>query len=78
MKYELNGVEIDRNRNVEITSMKNYISLSSDTFLKMHNAGFISTKYTASRLLSSDEYFNFCVPLNILFDFCKDYRCVVR
>jgi len=77
MQYELNGVEIDRNRNVGITSIiKNYISLSSDTSLIIHNAGFIPTEYTASRLLSSDGYFNFCVPL-ILFGFCEDYRRVI-
>jgi len=49
MRYELNGVKIDRNRNVRITSIiKNSISLSSDTSLIMHNAGFISTECTAS------------------------------
>jgi len=31
----------------------------------MHNTRFIPTEYTASRLLSSVGYFNFCVPPNV-------------
>ncbi len=31
IRYELNGMEIDRNRNVDITSsLKNYVTISSD------------------------------------------------
>ena len=38
--YELNGVEIDRNRNVGITSaIKNYVSLTYDKSLIALNAG---------------------------------------
>jgi len=70
MRYELNGVEIGRNRNIGITTIiKNYISLLSNTSLIMHNE-FIPTEYIASRLLSSDGYFNFCVPI-MLFGFCQ-------
>jgi len=46
----------------------------------MHNAGFILTEYIAKtiKLLSSDGYFNFCMPLNMLFGFCKDRRVIVN
>jgi len=40
IRYELNGVEIDRNRNVGITNtIKNYVSLTYDKALIMRNAG---------------------------------------
>lgn len=70
IRYELNGVEIDRNRNVGITStMKNYVSLSFDRGWTMQNAGWDIT--------SLDGHFNFCVPLDLLLGFCEDFRRVV-
>ncbi|XP_070529800.1 uncharacterized protein [Cardiocondyla obscurior] len=58
IRYELNGVEIDRNRNVGITStLKNYISLTSDNAVMLQNAGWSETSTT------SEGFFNFCVPL---------------
>jgi len=70
IRYELNGVEIDRNRNVGITSIiKNYniyISLMYDKALIMRNAGGDITS------IISEGYFNFCVPLNTLLGFCED------
>jgi len=40
IRYELNGVEIDRNRNIGITStIKNYVSLMTKRQLIMRNAG---------------------------------------
>ncbi|XP_070521817.1 uncharacterized protein [Cardiocondyla obscurior] len=57
IRYELNGVEIDRNRNVGITStLKNYISLTSDNAVMLQNAGWSETSTT------SEGFFNFCVP----------------
>ncbi|XP_070526358.1 uncharacterized protein [Cardiocondyla obscurior] len=45
IRYELNGVEIDRNRNVGITStFKNYISLTSDNAVMLQNAGWRDSK----------------------------------
>ncbi|XP_070513054.1 uncharacterized protein [Cardiocondyla obscurior] len=72
IRYELNGVEIDRNRNVGITStLKNYISLTSDNAVMLQNAGWSETSTT------SEGFFNFCVPLSILLGFCEDYKRVV-
>jgi len=75
MRYELNGVEIDCNKNWNNQYYKE-LSLSSDRFLIMLNAGFhlfrIYCEYTIVI-----GYFNFCVPLNMLFDFCKDYRHMI-
>lgn len=74
IRYELNGVEIDRSRNVGITStLKNYVSLTKDKAQILNNAGWDiwPTFYLPS------GYFNFCVPLNTLLGFCEDYKRVV-
>jgi hypothetical protein len=72
IRYELNGVEIDRNRNVGITStIKNYVSLSYNDSQMMRNAGWDVTSSIP------DGYFNFCVPLKMLLGFCEDYKRVV-
>ncbi|XP_036138912.1 uncharacterized protein LOC118644440 [Monomorium pharaonis] len=71
IRYELDGVEIDRNRNVGITStLKNYAMVSSDKNVILRNAGWISG-------WDVNGYFNYCVPLNMLLGFCEDYRRVV-
>src|SRR5215469_12109488 len=73
IRYELNGVEIDRNRYVGITTtVKNYISLTYDKGLIMQNAG-----WDASTLMLPEDYFNFCMPLGMLLGFCEDYKRVV-
>ncbi|KYQ52414.1 hypothetical protein ALC60_08472 [Trachymyrmex zeteki] len=56
IRYELNGVEIDRNRNVGITStLKNYVSLTYDKSLIALNAGWNTRSNT------EEGHFNFCV-----------------
>ena len=64
-------VEIDRNRNVGITSIKNYMSMTYDKALIALNAGWNSRSDTKG------GYFNFCMPLNMLLGFCGDYKCVI-
>ncbi|XP_018398461.1 PREDICTED: uncharacterized protein LOC108776361 [Cyphomyrmex costatus] len=71
IRYELDGVEIDRNRNVGVTStIKNYATVTSDRSVILRNAGWDAQT-------TADGYFNFCVPLNVLLGFCEDYRRVV-
>ncbi|KYQ47745.1 hypothetical protein ALC60_13219 [Trachymyrmex zeteki] len=70
IRYELNGVEIDRNRNVGITStLKNYVTVSDKSVI-LRNASWDAQTTAAG-------YFNFCVPLYVLLGFCEDYRRVV-
>ncbi|KYN08602.1 hypothetical protein ALC62_00412 [Cyphomyrmex costatus] len=72
IRYELNSVEIDRNRNVGITStLKNCVSLTYDKSLIALNAGW------ESKSDITEGYFNFCVPLNMLLGFCEDYKRVI-
>ncbi|XP_071571821.1 uncharacterized protein [Temnothorax nylanderi] len=68
IRYELDGVEIDRCRNVGITStLKNYITVSSDRSVILRNAGWDPQN-------NPNGHFNFCVPLNTLLGFCEDYK----
>ncbi|XP_071652197.1 uncharacterized protein [Temnothorax longispinosus] len=77
IRYELDGVEIDRCRNVGITStIKNYVSLTVERARKLQNAGW-SYPTSESNLNNASHQFNFCVPLNIFLGFCEDYRRVV-
>jgi len=72
IRYELNGVEIDRNRNVGITStLKNYVTVSSDRSVILRNVGW-DAQITAA------EYFNFCVLLYVLLGFCEDVVIFTR
>ncbi|XP_036143347.1 uncharacterized protein LOC118645748 [Monomorium pharaonis] len=71
IRYELDGVEIDRNRNVGITStLKNYITMSTNRTKIANNAGWDPWYHV-------NGYFNFCVPLNMLLGFCEDYKRVM-
>jgi len=73
IRYELDDVEINRNRNVGVTStLKNYVTMSSERNVIAMNAGWDPWN-------PPNGYFNFCVPLNmLLFDrFCEDYRRIV-
>ncbi|KMQ86973.1 hypothetical protein RF55_13890 [Lasius niger] len=71
IRYELDGMEIDRSRNVGITSLlKNYVTMSSDRSVIMRNAGWDAPT-------TVNGHFNFCVPLHMLLGFCEDYRRVV-
>ncbi|XP_011884039.1 PREDICTED: uncharacterized protein LOC105571175 [Vollenhovia emeryi] len=71
IRYELDGVEIDRTRNVGITStLKNYVSASVDKMATLKNAGWDAA-------FNGKGDFNFCVPLNTLLGFCEDYKRVV-
>lgn len=71
IRYELDGVEIDRNRNVGITTtLKNYVSLTTGTSMRLKNAGWDNFNHMVGD-------FNFCVPLNMLLGFCEDYKRVV-
>ncbi|XP_070161379.1 uncharacterized protein [Polyergus mexicanus] len=74
IRYELDGVEIDRSRNVGITStIKNYVSLTIERGKILKNAGWDLLATTHSSIGD----FNFCVPLNVLLGFCEDYKRVV-
>ncbi|XP_071650020.1 uncharacterized protein [Temnothorax longispinosus] len=74
IRYELDGMEIDRCRNVGITStLKNYVTVSSGRSVILRNAG-----WDPQNNPELNGYFNFCVPLNLLLGFCEDKRVVIN
>ena len=74
--YELNAVEIERMKNVGLTSaMKAYVSLNSNQSALMENAGWVmrdNVKITDDR-----GNFNVSIPLSFIFGFAEDYRNVI-
>jgi len=77
IRYELNGMEIDRSRYVGTSLIKSYATFSNEIVYSLHNAGFLNSSDIAKSLMTDDGYFNFCVPLTILLGFCEDYERVV-
>ncbi|RLU25247.1 hypothetical protein DMN91_003340 [Ooceraea biroi] len=74
IRYELNGVDIDRSRNAGITStLKNYVSLTASRNGMLKNARWDIMTFSNGE----EDHFNFCIPLSMLLGFCEDYRRVV-
>ncbi|XP_073814316.1 uncharacterized protein [Musca autumnalis] len=72
IRYELNGIEIDRTRYLGTTTkIKNWISLSESESKVMSNAG-----WNTDADVSANS-FNFCVPLNRLLGFAEDFNKVI-
>jgi len=71
IRYELNGIEIDRTRHLSVTSdLKNYLSIKQNRKLLLENSGWsIDVDY----FKIEKGNFNFCVPLNLLLGFAKDF-----
>lgn len=76
VRYELNGIEIDRNKNVGLTSlMKGYVSRNPGQSSLMENTGWLDIE--ESKKLTSDGYFDVCIPLSLMFGFAEDYHKIV-
>ena len=74
IRYELNGKEIDCNRNVGITStIKNYLSLSKNESDMLLNASWSPDSAINLKTL----HFNYCIPLNKLLGFAEDYKKII-
>lgn len=74
IRYELNGIEIDRCTNPGITScLKQYAT--AEQFV--NNVVFQSGIEWKTKMDSSNGHFQFTVPLNIIFGFAEDYQRVM-
>ncbi|XP_015600802.1 uncharacterized protein LOC107270371 [Cephus cinctus] len=74
IRYEMNGIEIDRNKNVGLTSlMKGYLSLTPGQRSVMDNAGWVQ----GDKLTDAAGYFDVSVPLSMILGFAEDYRKIV-
>lgn len=78
IRYELNGVEIDRCKNPGITTtIKNYLTLSPEESRALDNAGWRCVPDAASFQKRGDRKaplkISFCVPLKKILGYCADY-----
>lgn len=74
IRYELNGVEIDRTKNCGITTtMKGLISYAKETENALENSGWNTGVIKAIE----DGDFSYTVPLSHLLGFAEDYRKVI-
>ena len=69
VRYEINVIEIDRNKNVRLTSlMKNYVSLNPGQSRYIENTGWLEM---------NNNYFDVSVPLCLKFGFAEDYHKII-
>ena len=74
IRYELNGIEIDRTRKLGVaTEMKNYVSLNDFESKNLENAGWTPLK----NIKLSTGHFNFCLPLRNLLGFAEDFDKII-
>lgn len=75
-RYELNGVEIDRIKNVGITStLKLYAASSSSNTVGYHNLSKSFNLKVAEH--DVEVLYDLMIPLKIWFGFCEDYNKVI-
>lgn len=76
IRYEMNGVVVDSVIKPGITStMKGYVSYTSNDVKKLQNAGWLPQK--DSKITDELGNFNVCIPLAMLLGFAEDYRKVI-
>lgn len=76
IRYELNAVEIDRSKNVGLTSlMKGYPSLCPGQNYQLENAGWLLSD--EDKLTDADGYFDVTIPLSLLLGFAEDYQKII-
>ena len=77
MRYELNAIEIDRSKNVGLTTlMKNYISQSPIQISLLEIAGWIGNN-DGIRITEVNSYFDISIPLSMILGFAEDYRRII-
>lgn len=74
IRYELNGVEIDRCKNVGITStLKGYVSFTASDMNRLKTAGWITSNIQPIAV----GHFSFLLPLKTLLGFAEDYKTII-
>ena len=77
-RYEINAIEIDRNKNVGLTSlMKNYVSLNPGQLSYLENTGWLEVNNNQKSLTNAVGYFDISVPLSMIFGFAEDYHKII-
>lgn len=77
IRYELNGVEVDKCRNVGITTtMKGYLSHTDDELRSLEIAGWNKTG-SCKTYFENEKKFYSLIPLSCLLGFAEDYKKVI-
>lgn len=76
-RYELNGVEIDRIKNVGITSTMKLITASRESNLLGYYGFTESFKKKEAPNKIKDIVYDVMLPLSVWFGFCEDYRKII-
>ena len=77
IRYELNGVEIDKSKRVGLTTiMKGWISLSGQKEDFMLNSGWLDLKENLS-IINDKGSFDINIPLKMIFGFAEDYKKII-
>lgn len=74
IRYELNGFEVDKCKNVGVTtSMKGYLSFIPDDMNHMEIAGW----NLGDEISANSGVLNYCIPLKSLLGFAEDYQNII-
>lgn len=74
IRYELNSFEIDRCKNVGITStIKGYISFTANDMNRLQTAGWTTSNLQAI----TPGHFSYLLPLKTLLGFAEDYKTII-
>ena len=77
IRYELNAIEIDRSKNVALTTLiKNYISQSSSQISLLENAGWMGNN-DRIRITNENGYFDISIPLSMILGFAEVYHRII-
>lgn len=77
VRYELNGVEIDRMRNVGRSSLMKLLLASRTIESFPYKSLCDAMKSTSPRHLAAPRLFDVMIPLSVWFGFCDDYRKII-
>lgn len=77
IRYEINAIEIDKCKNVGLTSaMKGYASFLSNSDKYLENAGWIPVNETG-KITDNNGNFDVAIPLSMILGFAEDYHKIV-
>ncbi|KAE9521713.1 hypothetical protein AGLY_017883, partial [Aphis glycines] len=78
MKYEINGIQIQKLANPGITTtLKGYCSYNKSNITSHHNAAWDNDFENVNKDFIDSNMFNGCINLKDLFGFCEDYKRIL-
>jgi hypothetical protein len=78
MKYEINGIQIQKLANPGVTTtLKGYCSYNKSNITSHHNAAWDNDIENVNKDFINSDMFNGCINLKDLFGFCEDYKRIL-